>query len=270
MNTADCKGKHDPTPTGPSAVGSLTAMASEAPRWRILDAIGGVLTVLLTLAAGQVSAAEPELQSHESIIEAAEEAVGNAGLQGATHVRIEAGPLDRRLRLKRCATPLAARAADGAKARGRTTVSVSCSGPVAWKLHVPVRTVRYGPVLVAAESMARGSVIAADQLIVEERELDRLAHGHLSDPAAAAGLQLKRPLSAGQVLTPGMVESLPMVERGQRVTLAARRGGFEVRMRGLALTDGAAGQRIRVRNLSSSRDVEGVVRSAQVVEVLLR
>jgi flagella basal body P-ring formation protein FlgA len=44
---------------------------------------------------------------------------------------------------------------------------------------------------------------------------------------------------------------------------------MRVRMAGTALADGAEGQRITVRNLSSSREVEGVVRSAQTVEIML-
>jgi flagella basal body P-ring formation protein FlgA len=45
---------------------------------------------------------------------------------------------------------------------------------------------------------------------------------------------------------------------------------MHIRMAGEALGAAALGQRVRVKNLSSDRVVEGVVRSDQVVEVLLR
>lgn len=40
-------------------------------------------------------------------------------------------------------------------------------------------------------------------------------------------------------------------------------------MAGTALMDGAVGQRIRVKNTSSGRIVEGIVRSREHVEILL-
>lgn len=40
-------------------------------------------------------------------------------------------------------------------------------------------------------------------------------------------------------------------------------------MIGTALMDGAIGQRIRVENVNSGRVVEGIVRSREVVEVLV-
>jgi flagella basal body P-ring formation protein FlgA len=81
---------------------------------------------------------------------------------------------------------------------------------------------------------------------------------------------LRRPLAAGAVLTPAMLTDVPLVTRGQQVTLEVGADTMNIRMAGEALDEAALGQRVRVRNLSSERVVEGVVRSAQVVEVLLR
>ena len=67
-----------------------------------------------------------------------------------------------------------------------------------------------------------------------------------------------------------MLTDVPLVTRGQQVTLEVGADTMNIRMAGEALDEAALGQRVRVRNLSSERVVEGVVRSAQVVEVLLR
>jgi flagella basal body P-ring formation protein FlgA len=53
------------------------------------------------------------------------------------------------------------------------------------------------------------------------------------------------------------------------VTLVVDNGGMEIRMAGKALSDGALDQRIRVENVSSRRVVEGIVRSAEIVEIRL-
>jgi flagellar basal body P-ring formation protein FlgA len=51
--------------------------------------------------------------------------------------------------------------------------------------------------------------------------------------------------------------------------LLAHAGGFEVRMVGTALGDGHESDRIKVQNQSSQRVVEGIVRSANEVEIPL-
>ncbi len=52
------------------------------------------------------------------------------------------------------------------------------------------------------------------------------------------------------------------------VTWIADAGGISVRMAGRALTDGLVNQRVKVVNLSSGKVVEGIARSAQVVEII--
>jgi len=51
--------------------------------------------------------------------------------------------------------------------------------------------------------------------------------------------------------------------------LVAHSGGFEVRVNGVALSDGRASEHIRVQNASSQRVVEGIVRSESEVEAPL-
>jgi flagella basal body P-ring formation protein FlgA len=74
---------------------------------------------------------------------------------------------------------------------------------------------------------------------------------------------------AGRVVTPAMLEAEIVIERGQTVTLVVEGDGLNISMAGRALMDGAVDQRIRVENAGSGRVVEGLVRSPQVVEVLV-
>jgi len=56
------------------------------------------------------------------------------------------------------------------------------------------------------------------------------------------------------------------VHRGQEVDLLADHGAIQVKSQGEALGDGAVGNRIKVRNKSSGRIIEGTIRSAGIVE----
>ena len=82
-------------------------------------------------------------------------------------------------------------------------------------------------------------------------------------------MQLRRPLSEGDTVSPGTLDTPVLVHRGQNVTLVADSGSLKVSVSGVALEDGSAGEVINVRNLSSKRQGQAVVRSEKSVEVLL-
>ena len=111
--------------------------------------------------------------------------------------------------------------------------------------------------------------LTSDDVRAERRDVAKLRRGYLGGVEDMNGMRLKSPVMAGTVLTPAVLESDQVVKRGQTVTLVARAGGIAVNMSGTALADGGLNQRIRVENLNSGRIVEGIVRSAEHVEVLL-
>ena len=182
-------------------------------------------------------------------------------------VAVTAGRLDSRLRLRRCEQGLEAFLAPGSRMAGNSTVGVRCGGPVTWTLYVPVQIVVQGEVLVLTQSLPRGTLLDTSYLRLERHDVGRLTSGYLVNMEAAHNMVLRRPLQAGTVLTPSMVEPPRLVQRGQRVILLAQTPSVTVRVEGEALNNGVRGDRVRVRNLSSRRVVEGVVLGHGVVGV---
>lgn len=183
---------------------------------------------------------------------------------------VTAQTLDPRLRLAGCADAPEAFLSDPRGAvRSVTTVGLRCRGPAPWTVYVRVGVEAVGTVVVARRTLARGERVSAADLRLERRRLDQLAYGWFESTAAVVGRPVLRPVPANAALTPAVLGHQHQVEKGQRVELRASTGGISVGMPGEALTDGAQGERIRVRNLSSNRVVEGIVRSPKVVEVLL-
>lgn len=228
------------------------------------------LTLCVVTQSAQAGAGETALQSHRDIESTAERAVAERLPATSLAREIRAQPVDSRLQLSACSQPLRADL-PGAFARGqRLTVAVQCAGAQPWKIYVPVDVHETVGVLVAARSLARDAVLSADDVLSEERALSGLQRGYLSDSDIVAGLRLKRSVRAGQVLTPAHVASRRLVRRGQQVTLVAAGNGLKIAVDGVALSDGILGQRIKVRNMSSKQEVEGVVRSEQNVEILLK
>ena len=73
----------------------------------------------------------------------------------------------------------------------------------------------------------------------------------------------------GVVITPSLLQAEVLIRRGQSVTLTVHNEALDIKMSGNALMDGRANQRIKVENIGSGRVVEGLVRSAEQVEVPL-
>lgn len=177
-----------------------------------------------------------------------------------------AGRLDPRLRLARCKVPLQAFAVAGDRLRGNTSVGVQCPG--GWRLYVPVKVETLATILTLKHPMERGKVLAPDDLEVVRMDTGRLMHGYFTDVSAVVGNTLKRSAAGGTVLTHALVREPPVIVHGQRVALVSSATGIAVQAPGEALSDARIGDRLRVRNLSSGKVVEGVARGNGRVEVI--
>ena len=223
---------------------------------RILDTL---LTGFLTLATPAI--ADVEWHDHADIARTAEASAARRLPPVSGRRELKAGRIDSRLRLPRCGQALTGDVPKGLARARRVTVAVRCPGPQAWRLHVPVSIAEVAPVVVSVAALQRGDTLKPSDFALEERDIGLLRQGYLTEIDAVVGHRLRRDLAAGQVVTPKLLFADPVIKRGQRVTLMAGAGAMRVRMAGTALADGAEGQRIPVRNLSSLREVEGVVRS---------
>lgn len=209
-------------------------------------------------------------QSHDGIREAAAEAVRSAVADTAEGIEVVADSPDPRLQLPRCEQPLKAVLPAASRLSGRLTVEVSCAGNRPWRLYLPVRIESSRPVVVAARSLTRDTILAPGDIRVAKLGPGVSAAGTLTDPAQVIGQRLRRSLESGAPVSAGLLDAPLIVRRGQQVTLEALAGNFAVRVAGVARSDGALGQLIEVENGSSGKTVQAVVRSERTVEVLLR
>lgn len=177
--------------------------------------------------------------------------------------------LDPRLRLVACGDPLQPFLPAGQPSDGRLTVGVRCPGPKPWRLYVPVRVTRHVVVLIATRPLPRGVALTRDAIRQERRDAARLPQAWYKNPKQLLGLETRRAIRAGEVFTPELLASPRLIRRGQQLILFAAAGAMSVTMKGEALEDGAEGDVIRVRNLSSNRIVQGRVVGSDKVQVSL-
>ena len=200
---------------------------------------------------------------------AAEQAVRAVAGAATGKLEVAADPLDERLRLAACTSPLVAGIAGDGQLRERTTVNVRCNGGTRWSIYIGVNLATESPVLVAQRPLATGSVPVATDFEVVVRRLPGISSRYVADIAQLAGQRLRRPVAMGEALAAEALAVAPVVHRGQQLTLVARAGGMEVRTTGIALTDGRPDERIRVQNLASQKVIEAVVRGPELAEVAL-
>lgn len=232
----------------------------------ILRTLQGAMIALTLLAAA--AQAQERWQSHASIRQLAHDFMASQIQQvHRDAAEIEVGALDRRLRLAACPQALQAYRPPGGRTVGNATVGIRCDGPQPWSLYVPVKVRVYREVVATTRPLNRGARLTEGDLKLVRRDITSLRGGYLTDATQALGRVVKRRLAPASVLSGAMIESPRLVERGQEVTLISGTGGIRVQVRGKALMDGAAGDRIRVRNPRSQRIVEGTVMSAGVVQV---
>lgn len=186
------------------------------------------------------------------------------------HQRLVVGPLEPRLELAKCRSPVRSFLSSAHHMKDRATIELRCEDAKQWHFYVPVHVVGTSAVAVAVHAVVVGSVLQASDMRVEEHDISDLPLGFMDDPAVAAGLTVARPIAGGAYITNQQLVAAKAVQRGQMVTLVADTGGLSIRMAGRALSDGLVNQRVKVTNLSSGKVVEGVARSDQVVEIILQ
>lgn len=186
--------------------------------------------------------------------------------------RVQMVPLDPRLQLKACGTPLKM----DAPFNNFETVRVRCEQPN-WQLYVrldlkdkaktgtvlseapkvlaPKRTV-----LVATSTLPRGTLLSAE--VIEVKEIDAALAGPqaLERMVDIENMELARGLAAGAPIRSFDLRPVLLVKKGQNVKMQLGQGrGFNITARLEALQDGRMGEQIRLKNPESGRMVSGVV-----------
>jgi flagella basal body P-ring formation protein FlgA len=123
-------------------------------------------------------------------------------------------------------------------------------------------------VVVTSESLQKGTILKAESLTTAPTDISELAAPQY-DPAELVGMKLNRSLRAGIPVLAGMVETLPVVHRGDKVKIVLNSGAMHVTATGVAAADGRITDMIRVQNISSNKLIYCRVNAPGLVEVLL-
>jgi len=122
-------------------------------------------------------------------------------------------------------------------------------------------------VAVARSDIARGDVIAEEDLEYKAIPLIRANGSIVRAITDIAGKEARRALKAGELIRAGDLKRPTMVAKGSTVTMLFDEPGMRLSAIGRALAEGAEGDTITILNPTSFRKVEAVVIKAGTVRV---
>lgn len=229
---------------------------SFSTHWRTLQIT--VISFFLLMVANTPSLAD-ELETQESLSQAVTSFIQpQIESLNASRVDIDIGSIDPRLRLKKCPEPHEMEQLGNKGLSGKVNIRVRCPS-ASWGIFIPVEIRIFEPVVVSRATLPRGSLISRHLLTLREVESSSLNYSYFRDIDQVAGTEATKPIQANSVIFTNMVQAADAVRKGDEVIIKAQVGPLFVRIKGLALQDGAIGEQIQVRNIQSRRIIRATV-----------
>ena len=121
-------------------------------------------------------------------------------------------------------------------------------------------------VFVLKHSKKKGDKVGKSDLVLSEKR-KILSNGAFDDLQKVLGKRLRKSLRKGAILKANHLNPDWLVYKNQKVTIEHNIGKIYVKMNGIALSNGAKGDRILVKNISSNKTVEGFVKSEKKISI---
>ena len=147
-------------------------------------------------------------------------------------------------------------------------VQVLAAGEVVQTVPLVVQVTTTLEAVAARRSINQDATIRSTDVHVVPLTVTSLDRLSLNDPAMAIGQRAKRFIPVGTVIDPGMLEQVPLVQRGELVTLVSAVGAVRVVTTGKATQAGLFGEVITVRAADDRRvEVDATVIGRGEVQV---
>lgn len=231
-----------------------------------------ILIILLSALGAVLPAKAANTPTVEHIREAARQyldAFVSAQKSRQREVSYSLGSLDPRLQLADCGNGLEVEFVSDPEKSVRNTLLVSCSGDRPWRLFLNASIEISADAYVAATPLARGSRITAAMLRREKVIINQSRSSVYHDLAGLIGMEVRRPVREGTLLSPTVLTKPAAVARGDAVKIEAKSGPIVIETQGTALTDGKIGEQIAVENSRSGREIRGVIIGPGHVRVVM-
>ncbi len=125
--------------------------------------------------------------------------------------------------------------------------------------YIPFRIYEKKTVFYATKSLPKGTPVSEDDLGSKETYISENDFIYPNDLHDVTGKVLKRDVAPGVILTTLMLDSRQLIHRGETVTMVVENKQLLVSTKGKAQEPGKIGEKIRVKNLTTDRELVGKV-----------
>ena len=138
------------------------------------------------------------------------------------------------------------------------------------KMFVRAKVEVFKKVVVAAKKIKRGDQITANDLSLAEKDIAMLPNKYLGGVKQAVDTEAKTTIPKGSTIFAWMIKKTPLVHRGSEIAVRVSASNLLVKAQGVALEDGYQGEKIKVKTKNTNKTLEGILVSANEVEVKLK
>ncbi len=184
-------------------------------------------------------------------------------------VKIVSIQVPKAVKLPRGKVSLVIKRPPGVRLRGKTPLQarVFVNGSVARQIRVVADIRLFAEAVVVTRPLGRRQPLTRNLVALRKVEVTRCPKGFFSSLKQVLGMRSRSALPMDTILAPGMLEAVPVVKRGDVVKMIAESNGLRITTQGICREAGAPGQRIRVTNAKSRKEVFAEVVDATTVRV---
>lgn len=122
-------------------------------------------------------------------------------------------------------------------------------------------------VVVCNRTLPRNHVISQEDIRLDTLSLKEFPEDVITDPLEAIGKRTQRTVDVNSPLKFKCLEVMPLVKRGDLVTIVAESDMVKITTQGVAIENGGKGEMVRVINTGSQKEVYGTVKDTRTVVV---
>ena len=222
-----------------------------------LVSFGLVLGLFFTLSAH--SAYEnAAFQSPESLYQLVLDYLKQKTDQQLFNVKIEIQPLSKHLKFQQCTNTPDLLDKNPTDLAGRNTFKVSCENP-SWSIYMTAKVEGDLPVIKSTQGILKSAVIKEDDIAKVLVPYQKVKRGSFTQFQSVLGFRAKKNISPNTIITLKDVQPPYWVFKDKPVNLITHIGDISIETKGVALSDAVEQEQVTVKNLSSQKQVKGIV-----------
>ncbi len=148
------------------------------------------------------------------------------------------------------------------------TMDVLVDGKKMDSIRISGRVALYDTVACAARSLAKGEAILEADVTLVRKNIFKFRSSVVTSDTLLDGKILKTDVPKNSVIKQAWLKALPMIQKGDVVTLVARKNNLLILTSGISREDGFKNKLIRVENITSGKVIRGLVMEESRVEII--